>query len=136
MGWYLICRKLVSAIGACLFVVLVYFIIERSGFVIMIGLYLLPVLLLYGIPISIFSDFATKHLRGIFRGGAALIIHLFLAVLFIVIQVLIYSSEWVPINFMLLTALLSSFLFWGIDEMIKSEKARQIRMKIDELKIY
>ncbi len=141
----MIIRKLVSAIVSCVLVMIIYFIIEQSGFVILLGMYLLPILLFYGIPASILSDFATKKLRGVICGVLALLIHLILATLFILIPILF--SEWernillsdiesLLENFFLYTAILSSCLFWCIDEFLKSKRVKEIRKKIDALKIY
>ncbi|MDW0118480.1 hypothetical protein QTL97_16235 [Sporosarcina thermotolerans] len=101
----------------------------------MIGMNLFPILLLYGLPSSVLSDFVTKKLKGIGRVGAALVIHLILATAFIMI---IHRNEegWEPMKFLLLLSLLSSFLFWSVDELLKIYKAKQIRMKNGDLKIH
>lgn len=126
---------------------LIYFIIEQSGFVIALGMYLLPILLFYGLPASIFSDFVTKNLKGLLRGGVALLIHLFLATLFNLIPLLFSELEWKHLfseirilfkseNFFFRISILSSSLFWCIDEILRSQIAKDIRMKIDDLKKY
>jgi hypothetical protein len=143
----LIIRKIVSAIAACLLVMLIYFIIEQSGFVIALGMYLLPILLFYGLLASIFSDFVTKNLKGLLRGGVALLIHLFLATLFNLIPFLFSELEWKHLfseirillsseNFFFIISILSSSLFWCIDEILRSQIAKDLRIKIDNLKIY
>ncbi len=131
----MIIRKLVSAIVACIMVMFIYFLIEPSGFVIMLGMYLIPILLVYGLPSSILSDFVTKRIKGVIRGGIALVIHLLLASVFVLI-LFNYGEAWVPFNLFLLLSLVSSFLFWSVDEFLKYNKAKQIRKKIDDLKIY
>ncbi|MFC4408839.1 hypothetical protein ACFOZY_00175 [Chungangia koreensis] len=128
-------RKLVSSIVACILVMLISFLIEPSGFVIMIGMYLFPILLLYGLPSSIISDYVTKKLKGIVRGGVALVIHLLLAAVFVLI-LFIFGEAWVPVKVFLLFSVASSFLFWSIDKFLKSTIVKQIRLKIDDLKIY
>lgn len=116
-------------------VMFISFLIEPSGFVIIIGLYLFPILLFYGLPSSILSNYVTKKLKGIKRGGTALLIHLILAAIFVIV-ILNYEEDWAPVNFFLLLSLGSSFLFWGFDELLKSNKAKQICMKIDDLKLH
>ena len=128
-------RKLVATIVACVLVMLLSFIIEPSGFVIMIGMYLFPILLLYGLPSSIVSDVVTKNLKGVVRGGIALVIHLLLASLFVLICFM-YGEAWLPVNLFLVFSLISSFLFWTVDEFLRSTVVKQIRTKIDDLKIY
>ena len=140
-------RKIISAIVACVLVMAIYFIIEQSGFVIALGIYLLPILLFYGLPASIFSDIVTRKLKGLLRGAVALFIHLFLATLFNLIPLLFSELEWKHLfseirillsseNFFFITSILSSSLFWCIDEILRSQKAKDICMKIDDLKIY
>ena len=112
------------------------FLIEPSGFVIMIGMYLFPILLIYGLPSSILSDFLTKKLKGVLRGGVALATHLLLAIVFVQTFFVISGEGWEPVNFFLIISLLSSFLFWSVDEFLESNIVKQIRTKIDDLKIY
>ncbi|MFJ7936569.1 hypothetical protein [Sporosarcina sp. NPDC096371] len=54
-------RKLFSGLIAGVLVVLIYFLLVQSGVVIAIGVYLIPVLLIYGVPSSILSDFVKKN---------------------------------------------------------------------------
>lgn len=135
----IIIRKLVSAVMACVLVMLIYFIEEQTGFVFIIGIYLFPILLIYGVPVSILSDFVTKKLRGFFRGSIALFIHLFLAALFVMIP--IFFSEWerellisdtsnLFDKFFFITSLLSSFLFYFLDEFLRSQLAKYLHQKI------
>ena len=130
----MIIRKLISGLIAGILVMLVYFLLEQSGFVILIGVYLLPILLIYGVPSSILSDFVTKKLSGLLRGSLALFIHLFLAVLFVLIPIL--ETERSLNSLVFITALLSSSLFWCIDEFLRSKRAKDICEKIEDLKIY
>ena len=130
----MIIRKLISGLIAGILVMLIYFLLEQSGFVILIGVYLLPILLIYGVPSSILSDFVTKKLSGLLRGSLALFIHLFLAVLFVLIPIL--ETERSLNSLVFITALLSSSLFWCIDEFLRSKRAKDICEKIEDLKIY
>ena len=130
----LIRRKVISAIGSCIGVMSIYFILEPSGFVIIMAMYLLPILLFYGLPSSILSDWITKNLKGMLRVVSALVIHLFLASLFVLVPILLYSPLERELlfsdvrsllnNFFFITAILSSGLFWLIDEFIRCEKIK------------
>lgn len=113
---------------------LIYFLLEQSGFVLLIGVYLLPILLIYGVLSSILSDFVTKRLRGLLRGSLALFIHLFFAASFVLMPILEMERRFNRL--VLITALLSSSLFWCIDEFLRSKRAKDICEKIDELEIY
>lgn len=140
----MIIRKLFSGLLAGLMVLLIYFLLEQSGFVILIGLYLLPILLIYGVPVSIVSDIMTKKLIGLLRGISALFIHLLFAISFVLIPNLFSESERALLlsdisnlnSLVFVTALLSSILLWSIDELLRSKIARDICEKIGDLKIY
>lgn len=131
----LIGRKFLSAIGSCIGVMIIYFILESSGFVIFVAMYLLPILLFYGLPSSILSDWITKKLIGIIRGISAFVIHLFLAALFVIVPILLFSHFERELlvsdvrslldNFFFITAILSSFLFWVIDEFLRCNKTKR-----------
>lgn len=134
VGIYLIIRKLFSGLIAGILLMLIYFLLEQSGFVLLIGVYLLPILLIYGVLVSILSDFVTKRLRGLLRGSLALFIHLFFAASFVLMPILEMERSFNRL--VLITALLSSSLFWCIDEFLRSKRAKDICEKIDELEIY
>ena len=127
---------------------IIYFIIEQSGFVIIMGMYLLPILLFYGLPSSILSDVVTKKLKGAIRGISALLIHLFLAALFVLIPIMFYEFERDLLlsnikslldNFFFITAILSSGLFWCIDEFLRCKRTKDnwsvLVEKIGDLRI-
>lgn len=130
----MIIRKLFSGLIAGILLMLIYFLLEQSGFVLLIGVYLLPILLIYGMLSSILSDFVTKRLRGLLRGSLALFIHLFFAASFVLMPILEMERRFNRL--VLITALLSSSLFWCIDEFLRSKRAKDICEKIDELEIY
>lgn len=130
----MIIRKLFPGLIAGVLLMLIYFLLEQSGFVLLIGMYLLPILLIYGVLSSILSDFVTKRLRGLLRGSLALFIHLFFAASFVLMPILEMERRFNRL--VLITALLSSSLFWCIDEFLRSKRAKDICEKIDELEIY
>ena len=124
-------RKLISALLSCVSVIIIYSFLEQSGFVILFGMYLLPILLFYGLPSSMLSDFVTKRIKGIFRGFLAFFIHVFLAVSFVLFSILFFDWERAILfldptnllnNFFLTSALLSSSLFWCFDEILRCKK--------------
>jgi hypothetical protein len=145
----LIIRKTISAIVSCVFVMIIYFSIEQSGFVLFMGMYLLPILLFYGLPSSIFSDVVTKKLKGPIRWMSALFIHLFLAVSFVLMQILFFSQLESDLlfsniknlldNIFFITAVLSSSLFWCIDEFLRCKRTKDtwsvLIEKIGDLRI-
>ena len=124
----IIIRKLCSAVMACVLVMLSFFLTGQTGLAIIVGTYLFPILLLYGVPASILSDFVTKKLVSFPRVIFSLIMHLFLAALFVVIPALFPGSE--IFNFYFIISLLSSFLFYCIDEFLKSKLAKYLHQKI------
>ena len=124
----MIIRKLVSAVMTCVLVMLSFSLGGESTLAIVVGIYLFPILLIYGVPASILSDFVTKKRRGILRVIFALIMHLFLAALFVVIPALFSGSE--IFNFYFIISLLSSFLFYCIDEFLRSKLAKYLHQKI------
>jgi len=105
VGTYLIIRKLFPGLIAGVLLMLIYFLLEQSGFVLLIGMYLLPILLIYGVLASILSDFVTKRLRGLLRGSLALFIHLFFAASFVLMPILEMERRFNRL--VLITALLS-----------------------------
>jgi hypothetical protein len=121
-------RKLVSAIGATLMMVILFSILDRSGIGLFFGMYILPIILIYGIPSSILSDFLTRKTDGGKRIAAAALLHVFLGALFVAAPTFIFDAEdgnWLSSvrnnGFFFLTATLSAFIYWCFDEMSKSE---------------
>ncbi|WP_078380786.1 hypothetical protein [Sutcliffiella halmapala] len=143
----MIFRKLVTSILTCGLVMLIFFFIERTAFIIFIGMYLLPILLLYGVPVSILSDFTTKRLKGVIRAILALFIHLFFATMFYLIPIYLGWEESISfsdlktflVNFIFMLCILASSLFWCIDEIFRSTRVKDrcslILNKIGDLRI-
>lgn len=135
---HMIIRKLVSAVMACVLVMSSFFLVGQTAFAIIVGMYLFPILLIYGVPASILSDFVTKKVKAFLRGNLALLIHLFFAALFVVIPILF--SEWerdlllsdirnLFYNFYFIISILSSSLFYCIDEFLRSKLAKHLYQK-------
>lgn len=125
-GEALVIRKLISALATTVVMVILYSILEEFGIGLFLGMYILPILLIYGIPCSILSDYLTKRLGGYKRRAAAAMLHVFLGALFVAIPTLVFeqgsslTSLWNN-AFFFLNATVSSFTFWCLDELIKSK---------------
>ncbi|MEK3979246.1 hypothetical protein MKY37_09115 [Psychrobacillus sp. FSL K6-2836] len=97
--------------------------------------------MIYGVPASILSDFVTKKVRAFHRGSLALLIHFFFAALFVLIPTPTLFSEWerdlllsdirsLFYNFYFITAILSSSLFYCIDEFLRSKMVKYLHREI------
>ncbi|WNF24818.1 hypothetical protein [Mesobacillus jeotgali] len=129
-------RKLVSAIGATVVLVILFSILDQSGIGLFFGMYILPIILIYGIPSSILSDFLTRRTDGVNRMAAAGFLHILLGALFVAVPTFIFDASngnWINSvwnnSFFFFTALVSSFIFWCFDEAIKSEWFGHLRGK-------
>ncbi|MFD2044168.1 hypothetical protein ACFSTA_09760 [Ornithinibacillus salinisoli] len=127
-------RKLLSAFITVLITVPIITMIlsgwERpmEGYMQMIGivcLYLIPMILLYGLPVTMLSEYVTKKKQGIERSRRALYVHLFFGLSFTFLFVLIFDSRvttyfFHPIDrFLFICSTLTSFIFWAVDELIR-----------------
>lgn len=130
-------RKVIAALISGLLMIAMYSIFGGIGIAIFFGMYLLPIIFIYGIPSSMLSDYATKSLRGTKRIIVALLIHLFLAATFVPITMLIsgykidtWLSEATGLFdvFLFIHALIAAFLFWFTDELMKN-KTCQIKLR-------
>ena len=134
----LIFRKIVSALTASAIMIIIYTTFEGLGLGLFLGMYLLPIILLFGTTSSIFSDLITKSLRGLNRMFMASIIHVFLGAMLVIISILlskyerdIFVSDVSSLlnNFFFVSAVLSAFIFWIADELIRSDQCKKIRVK-------
>ena len=134
----LIARKIVSAFTASAIMLIIYSAFEEIAVSLFLGMYLLPIVLIYGTTSSIFSDLITKRLRGFYRMFMALIIHVFMGAILVLFPmqlwnhegyILILDAESLLNNFFFISAVLSAFIFWFIDELIRSDKYRKIQLK-------
>lgn len=108
--------------------VILFSILDKSGVGLFLGMYILPIILIYGIPSSILSDILTRRTGGVKRMAAAGFIHMFLGALFVAVPTVIFDAEngnWINSvwnnSFFFFTAVVSSFIFWCFDEAIKSD---------------
>ena len=124
----MILRKLISAFGATVMMVILFSVLDQSGVGLFFGMYILPIVLIYGIPSSIFTDFLTRRTGGLNRMAAAGLLHVFLGALFVTVPTLIFNMEqgnWLNSirnnGFFFFSAVLSAFMFWCFDEAWKSK---------------
>lgn len=123
-------RKVIAALISGLLMVTMYSISDGIGIGIFFGMYLLPIIFVYGIPSSVLSDYATKSFKGTKRIVASFLLHLFLATLFVPIPMWISGSTWFSgitgllDVFFFISALITAILFWITDELIKIKHAK------------
>ncbi|MGV2941894.1 hypothetical protein AB5I83_19995 [Mesobacillus sp. LC4] len=130
-------RKLFSAFGATMIMVILFSIMDQSAVGLFFGMYIFPIILIYGIPSSILSDFLLRRSSGtIKKMAAAALLHILLGVLFVAVPTFIFDAEngnWLGSirnnGFFFFTAVVSAFIFWCFDEGIKSEWFAQLRGK-------
>ncbi len=108
--------------------VILFLILDESGVGLFLGMYILPIILIYGILSSILSDILMRRTGGVKRMAAAGFIHMFLGALFVAVPTFIFDADngnWINSvwnnSFFFFTAVVSSFIFWCFDEAIKSE---------------
>jgi len=140
----LIIRKLLVAIATCTIGFLTYSLWGGLDFSLFALMYLIPIIILFGVPVSVFSDYAIKRFEGFKRVFLALFIHQFFAALFFLIPTLT-GQKWdimymgiqdVFMNFFFISAILTSSLFWILDEILRIKlfqgKCRQVLKKIGD----
>jgi hypothetical protein len=135
-GMTMILRKLFSAFGATMVMVILFSVLDQSGIGLFFGMYILPIVLIYGIPSSIFTDFLTRRTRGLKRMATAGSLHVFLGALFVAVPTLIFDMEqgsWLTSihnnGFFFFSAVVSAFIFWCLDEALRSEWFASLRGK-------
>lgn len=90
-----------------------------------VSIWLVPVIILYGIPVSILSDKITKKFSGSKRLSISLTVHLFLGLLFAYLFILIFDNRYVPSmrnpidRSLFLGSFFSAFIFWVISERLR-----------------
>ena len=133
-------RKLVSAVVTYVLFMIIYFLFYQSWFIILLGIYLFPFILFYGVPVSVLSDFLTKKIEGKYRGILALFIHVFLATLIVLIPALFSEMGrdiiLPDLQFFLLIPILSSSFFWCIDELLRMKEERgRVDLKLTKTRV-
>lgn len=111
--------------GLCFMLIEISSIREVPGLIVFASMFVTPVILLYGVPVSILSDKMSERFIGMKRVLCALIIHLFLGISFPFFFILIADSRSILTNYnggdlyVLAAAAFASFLFWGMDETLR-----------------
>ncbi|MGD6991310.1 hypothetical protein [Sutcliffiella horikoshii] len=132
-------RKILSALTTGLIMIMLYSAYDGFGIGFFFGMYLLPIIFIYGIPSSILSDFLTKGLTRKTRMVAAFFIHIFLAILYVLIPLFLsgynrgmgFSEVTGSLDFFFfISAIISAFAFWGTDELMKNEPCKLKRRKL------
>ncbi|MBM7661036.1 hypothetical protein JOC85_001808 [Bacillus mesophilus] len=95
----------------------------------MLGLWISPLILLYGVPVTFLSDYVTKGLAGTARMLTACIVHLSFGILFGFVfrsdeQFLIFGIE---VNVIIISASITALFFWVIDELFRSQKGHKYK---------
>jgi hypothetical protein len=138
----LILRKVLIAMVTGGIIILITSVVASKVVGIIMGMYILPILLLFGVPVSLFSDHRTKSKSGFIRGLFALLIHLSFAILSVLIPLLlsgwkgnnIFTDFYVMLDdylFFILASIICSSLFWFIDEFIRCYRNRWIRQDLN-----
>lgn len=91
------------------------------------ALYAVPLVLIYGLPVSCFSDFLGKRIDGTKRWVVALLIHVFFGFGFTFVFILIVEPNLLKTEFIfsgitfffIWGATLSSLVYWAVDEYIR-----------------
>lgn len=105
-----------------------FMLIEGSGvrdaleLMVFAAIYVTPVILLYGVPVSILSDKINGRFNGVKRVLLSLFTHLFLGLSFPLFFILVDGSQ---LNnggnlYLVAAAVIPSFVFWGMDEVLRS----------------
>lgn len=124
-------RKITVALITGAFMIIIFSILAEELMVgLAIGMYLLPVLFIYGVPSSILSDFITTRLKGLKRVGASFVVHNSMGVLFIATPILLTGSKSGIENIFSPFVVLSAFIFWLMSEFIRNDKFSQILVKV------
>ena len=118
-------------IGLCFMIIERSSISEVPGLIVFASIYVIPVTLLFGVPVSILSDKMNDKFLGIKRVVAALSFHLFFGIVFIFFFILIADSRSFITNyngfdtyFLVASTGVISFIFWGMDEMLRLSNKR------------
>ncbi|MBO8173069.1 MAG: hypothetical protein H0Z33_14410 [Bacillaceae bacterium] len=97
-----------------------------------VALYAVPAIFLYGLPVSLLSDYVTGrvHATGHTRRWLAFIIHLAFGMGFILIWGLLFDADWLfgydywmGLDPFRSPSVIASVLFWMVDEILRKRKS-------------
>ena len=89
------------------------------------SMYIIPITLLFGIPLSILSDNMNKHFYGEKKVFSSLFVHLFFGTSVVIIFMLALDSRFILTDFnagdlyFLVASTIISFIGWGMDEILR-----------------
>jgi hypothetical protein len=91
-----------------------------------------PIILLYGVPVTFISDYATKRFTGVKRVLLALIFHLFFGMIFPFLYSLIEEMSSFETKTIFIGATTFAFFFWAIDEISRRVLLKSAVMDYEE----
>ena len=115
----------IPIIGFCFMLIESSSMRDVPGLIIFASMFVTPVILLYGVPVSILSDKISDRFIGMKRVLFALFIHVFFGISFPYFFILIADSRSILTHYnggdLYVTAAsaLAAFLFWGMDETLR-----------------
>jgi len=115
----------IPIIGFCFMLIEGSSIRDVPGLIIFSSMFVTPVILLYGVPVSILSDKISDRFIGMKRVLIALFIHVFFGISFPYFFILIADSRAILTHYnggdlyVIATSALAAFLFWGMDETLR-----------------
>lgn len=144
----MILRKIVVAFTTCGILFIITSLAGEMAFGLFMQMYILPVLLFYGIPVSMFADYVLRPLEGFFRRFIALFFHLLFAAIFILIPTILewkwdvlYTENIKDLfnSFFIYIAITSASIFWFMDEILRykplKDKCAFLLRKLGDLRM-
>lgn len=119
-------------IGFCFMIVEGSDITEVPALMLFVLIFAAPVVLFFGIPVTMLSDQINKKFKGKKRMYASLVIHLFFAISFVVLFILITESRFIFTDFngfdwyFLIPATVYSSVIWCVDERLRKRFSQQV----------
>lgn len=129
-------RKIISLILATLIsmplLILVLFdvvvtpnlVMDLAKTVVFYSLLISPIILLYGVPITIISDYVTNKYKAVKRALLALGFHLFFGLLFPFFYGLFVNLSRSEVEILFVGAITFAFLIWTFDELLRKFSLR------------
>ena len=105
---------------------------EVPALMLFVLIFATPVVLFFGIPVTLLSDQINKRFKGKKRMIASLVTHLFFAISFVVLVILITESRFIFTDFIgfdwyfLIPATVYSSVIWCVDERLRKRFNQQV----------
>lgn len=119
-------------IGFCFMIVEGSDITEVPALMLFVLIFAAPVVLFFGIPVTMLSDKINERFKGKKRMYASLVTHLFFAISFVVLFILITESRFIFTDFngfdwyFLIPATVYSSVIWCVDERLRKRFNQQV----------